>query len=195
MTDCIVADVARLRKTQGFRTLASPDTPVIDHSFLNRIAAGRPILPVPLRVVGDSDASLGSDRLNPGMVSDENVTIYALISVIFPSILAIFHRVLSQCNLIHIHRTPGREGPNVGTAEPPDFVTAAAYLAAEELALTKSEYIDGSVRAMTGATNRHHSVMMNCVLYLGTQLKGKRFRPFGSDTKVHIRQRKPTRFY
>ncbi len=83
----------------------------------------------------------------------------------------------------------------MSNAEQPDYVTAETYLAAKQLAVTKREYIDGWVRAMPGATNRHNSVKMNCALHLGPQLTGKRCRPFDSDTKVRIRQQASTRYY
>lgn len=83
----------------------------------------------------------------------------------------------------------------MSTAEQPEFIIVDDYLAAEELADTKSEYIDGWVRAMSGATNRHNTVKMNCTLSIGAKLKGKKCRPFDSDTKVRIRHQSGTRFY
>ncbi len=61
----------------------------------------------------------------------------------------------------------------MSTAEQPEFVSIEAYLDAEELAVTKSEYIDGWVRAMSGATVRHNSVKMNCAALHAVQLKGQ----------------------
>jgi Uma2 family endonuclease len=83
----------------------------------------------------------------------------------------------------------------MSTAENPQFIPVDEYLAAEEVARTKSEYIEGWVRAMTGATNRHNQVKMNCIVHLGIVLKGNRCRPFDSDTKVRIRRQGRTRFY
>jgi len=83
----------------------------------------------------------------------------------------------------------------MSTAENPEFVSVDDYLAAEERARFKSEYIDGWVRAMTGATNRHNRVKMNCNYTLMHALKGQRCMPFDSDTKVRIRQAGQTRFY
>ncbi len=83
----------------------------------------------------------------------------------------------------------------MSTAERPNFVTEDDYLASEELAITKSEYIDGWIRAMAGATNRHNRVKMNCLLNLGVGLKNKSCQPWDSDTKVRIRGFGYTRFY
>jgi len=80
-------------------------------------------------------------------------------------------------------------------AEVPRFVTVDDYLAAEELAFSKSEYVDGWVRAMAGATIRHNCVKMNCLVSLAISLKGHRCRPFDSDMKLRVRQSGATRFY
>ncbi len=47
------------------------------------------------------------------------------------------------------------------------------YLAREEQAFTKSEYIDGWIRAMCGASLRHNMVSGNCFVTLSVLLKGK----------------------
>ena len=83
----------------------------------------------------------------------------------------------------------------MSTAEQPKFVSVDDYLASEETAITKSEYIDGWVRAMAGANVRHNMIKMNCGVYLGGSLKGQRCRPFDSDMKVRIRRNKSERFY
>jgi Uma2 family endonuclease len=83
----------------------------------------------------------------------------------------------------------------MSSAEKPDVTSVEDYLAAEDLAFTKSEYIEGWVRAMSGATLRHNQVKCNCLVYLANTLKGKRCRPFDSETKVRIRRKGRTRFY
>lgn len=83
----------------------------------------------------------------------------------------------------------------MSSAERPQFVAVEEYLAEEELAQTKSEYIDGWVRAMSGATLRHNKVKGNCFVALSIRLKGKPCQPFDSDTKVRIRRKAATRFY
>jgi Uma2 family endonuclease len=83
----------------------------------------------------------------------------------------------------------------MSSAEQPKYHSVEEYLAFEEQSLTKSEYIDGWIRAMTGATNRHNCVKMNCLVHLAFQLKGQRCRPFNSDTKVRIDREDRKRFY
>ncbi|MFN6163932.1 MAG: Uma2 family endonuclease [Planctomycetota bacterium] len=83
----------------------------------------------------------------------------------------------------------------MSSAEQPQYYSVEEYLAIEEQAQTKSEYIDGWVRAMTGATNRHNCVKINCLVHLVNQLKGQRCRPFDSDTKVRIDREGRRRFY
>ncbi|TWU16827.1 hypothetical protein Poly21_40340 [Allorhodopirellula heiligendammensis] len=83
----------------------------------------------------------------------------------------------------------------MSTAERSEFTTVDEYLAAEELSDTKSEYIDGWVRAISGATVRHNVVKMNCGLTIGSLLKGKPCRPFDSDMKLRITHRNSKRFY
>ncbi len=80
-------------------------------------------------------------------------------------------------------------------AERPEFVSIEDYLSMEEQSLTKSEYVDGWVRAMSGATLRHNKVKGNIMIELGRLLKTSRCDPFDSDTKLRIRQFGRTRFY
>ncbi|MBO3704336.1 MAG: Uma2 family endonuclease, partial [Candidatus Accumulibacter sp.] len=83
----------------------------------------------------------------------------------------------------------------MSSAERPNYFHVEEYLASEEQSLTKSEYVDGWVRAMTGASVRHNRVKVNCMIYLGSYLKGKSCSPFDSDMKVRIRTQGSTRFY
>lgn len=80
-------------------------------------------------------------------------------------------------------------------AEKSNFVSVDDYLAAEELAVTKSEYIDGWVRAMSGSTIRHNRVTLNCTSSLLVKLRGEPCQPHNSDTKLRIRRQASTRFY
>jgi Uma2 family endonuclease len=83
----------------------------------------------------------------------------------------------------------------MSSAEVPDFVTVDEYLAAEAASLSKSEYVDGWVRAMSGATLRHNRVAMNCGYRLMRALDGQKCQPFNSDTKLRIHRFGATRFY
>jgi Uma2 family endonuclease len=83
----------------------------------------------------------------------------------------------------------------LSSAERPDYFSVDEYLVMEEKALAKSEYIDGWVRAMTGATVRHNKVKSNIMIELGGLLKANRCQPFDSDMKLRIRRFGRTRFY
>jgi len=83
----------------------------------------------------------------------------------------------------------------VSSAEQPDFVDVASYLERESNAETKHEYVDGWVRAMSGASNRHNRIATNALITLGTQLQGKPCQAFNSDTKVKIERGVSTWFY
>ena len=65
----------------------------------------------------------------------------------------------------------------MSSAEKPEYHTIEEYLTLEGNALSKSEYIDGWIRAMTGATFRHIRVATNALISLGIQLKGKPCMP------------------
>lgn len=77
----------------------------------------------------------------------------------------------------------------------PILIPISDYLAGEEHADVKHEYLGGSVHAMAGASNQHNAIAVNALLSLGTQLRGKSCRPFNSDTKVRIEYPDHTRFY
>jgi Uma2 family endonuclease len=60
------------------------------------------------------------------------------------------------------------------------------FLAFERASAEKHEYYQGEVFAMSGAGNRHNSIQVNLIVTLGTLLKGKPCRPYGSDMRLHI---------
>jgi Uma2 family endonuclease len=74
-------------------------------------------------------------------------------------------------------------------------VTPEAYLASELKSPTKHEYVGGAVYAMTGTRNIHNVIAGNIFGSLGTRLRGKKCRPFNSDTKVRVRFPNHVRFY
>jgi hypothetical protein len=74
----------------------------------------------------------------------------------------------------------------MSNAQRPDYYSAEEYLSKEEQALTKSEYVDGWIRAMGGSTLRHNKLKGNCYFSLRSLLKGNTCQPFDSDTKVRI---------
>jgi Uma2 family endonuclease len=83
----------------------------------------------------------------------------------------------------------------MSSAERPEYFSVDDYLNLEELAQSKNEYVDGWIRAMSGATLRHNMVSVNALVSLATLLKGTPCRPFNSDTKVRIDRAGMKRFY
>jgi Uma2 family endonuclease len=71
------------------------------------------------------------------------------------------------------------------------LITPAEYLEAERRAETKSEYFDGQVFAMSGASLRHNLIVGNLVIEIGRQLKGRPCTVLPSDMRLHI----PTGLY
>jgi len=74
-------------------------------------------------------------------------------------------------------------------------ISPEAYLASELKSPIKHEYVGGAVYAMAGARNIHNVIAGNVFLALGTRLRGKKCRPFNSDTKVRVRFPNHVRFY
>src|SRR5438094_43162 len=71
-------------------------------------------------------------------------------------------------------------------------LTPDEYLRRERAAETKSEYDDGVVYAMSGASERHNLLVAGLVRGLGNRLPS-RCRVYPSDLRVRIL--KPTRFF
>ncbi|MBK8452257.1 MAG: Uma2 family endonuclease [Thiofilum sp.] len=61
------------------------------------------------------------------------------------------------------------------------------YLAQECLAPEKSEFLNGEIFAMAGATRAHNQITSNLVIALGSQLLNKPCSVYASDMKVHTR--------
>lgn len=66
------------------------------------------------------------------------------------------------------------------------YLTEKDYLVFERNALDKHEYYRGEIFAMSGASFKHNLIESNFRLLLGTFLKGKKCREFGSNLRVHI---------
>ncbi len=66
------------------------------------------------------------------------------------------------------------------------YLSPEEYLAAERLAEFKSEYVDGAVYAMSGASVPHNLIVSNLIVALGSQLRGGPCRIFPGDLKVHV---------
>ncbi|HEV2764142.1 MAG TPA: Uma2 family endonuclease [Pyrinomonadaceae bacterium] len=78
-------------------------------------------------------------------------------------------------------------------SNPNVYVTPEEYLELERQADCKSEYADGVVYAMAGASERHNLIVANIVAGLHAQLFGGRCRVYPSDLKV--RAPKPRYFF
>ncbi len=72
------------------------------------------------------------------------------------------------------------------------FITAADYLALERRAETKSEYLNGHIYAMSGASRNHNRITINLARRLGNQLSGSPCEPFVNDMRVKVN---PTGLY
>ena len=66
------------------------------------------------------------------------------------------------------------------------FITAADYLALERQADAKSEYLNGSIYAMSGASRSHNRITVNLTAALHAQLKRKPCEPFTGDLRVKV---------
>lgn len=72
------------------------------------------------------------------------------------------------------------------------YITVEEYLHFERQAETKSEYCDGEVYAMAGASERDNTLVSNLIIELGVQLRRKPCRVYPSDLRVRV---SPTRYY
>lgn len=74
----------------------------------------------------------------------------------------------------------------MATATEPRF-TPEEYLARERAARErKSEYFDGRIYAMTGASLEHNQIVFNLARELGNQLRGGPYRGFVNDMRVKV---------
>ncbi len=79
--------------------------------------------------------------------------------------------------------------------QPSSLLSIEEYLAGEERAEVKHEYLGGVVHAMAGASNRHNIIASNFLGALIARFRGKSCQPLNSDTKVRITFPDHTRFY
>lgn len=75
------------------------------------------------------------------------------------------------------------------------IVSVEEYLAGELVSPVKHEYMGGFVYAMAGARNVHNLIASNTLGSLHSRLRGRRCRPYNSDTKIRIRLPSHIRFY
>jgi Uma2 family endonuclease len=76
-----------------------------------------------------------------------------------------------------------------------NLISVEDYLEGELVSPVKHEYLGGVVYAMAGARNVHNTIASNCLVALGSHLRGKQCQAFNSDTKVRVRLSTHTRFY
>jgi Uma2 family endonuclease len=65
--------------------------------------------------------------------------------------------------------------------------SAEEYLALERQAEYKSEFIEGEIVAMAGATRRHNLISTNSAIALGIQLRGRKCEVYVSDMRVRMK--------
>ena len=71
-------------------------------------------------------------------------------------------------------------------------LTPEDYLAIERSAESKSEYFDGEIFAMAGASRAHNTIVVNTTIELGNQLKKRPCKLYVSDIRVKV---SPTGLY
>lgn len=67
------------------------------------------------------------------------------------------------------------------------FITVDDYLAAEDGADVRHEYIDGELYAMTGASRHHGLITLNIAAHLRPLLRGTSCQLFANDMKVRLK--------
>ncbi len=67
-----------------------------------------------------------------------------------------------------------------------EFVPPEEYLAREEKAVYKSEYRDGEIIALAGASLNHNQITINLTTDLAQRLKSKSCRIFSNDVRLYI---------
>lgn len=66
------------------------------------------------------------------------------------------------------------------------YVTPAEYLAAERKSASKSEYINGRVYAMAGASRLHNLIALNTASELRAQMRGRPCEAYVNDMRVKV---------
>ena len=74
-------------------------------------------------------------------------------------------------------------------------VSVAYYLAGEESAECRHEFLDGDVHGMSGASARHNTICLNLATALHRHLAGGPCRVFMADLKVHLHSAGEEYFY
>ena len=72
------------------------------------------------------------------------------------------------------------------SSQPTTYLTPEEYLAVERQAEHKSEYVDGEMVAMTGASRRHNLIAFNITREISQQLRGRPCEGYASDMRVRV---------
>lgn len=72
------------------------------------------------------------------------------------------------------------------SSAPTPYIPAEQYLEMEDAAFEKSEYIDGQIFAMSGASSSHNQISSNLIVILRALLKGRDCRVWGPDQRFHV---------
>lgn len=72
------------------------------------------------------------------------------------------------------------------TAQPKRYITEQEYIEFERASISKHEYFDGQIYAMTGASRIHNLIAGNTLATLHGQLRRKPCQIFPSDMRVKI---------
>ena len=67
-----------------------------------------------------------------------------------------------------------------------NYISPEEYLEQEMAAVEKHEYYRGEVFGMSGASREHNEIYSNIFTDIGSKLKGKGCKPYGSNFRVHI---------
>ncbi|HET7510811.1 MAG TPA: Uma2 family endonuclease [Solirubrobacterales bacterium] len=71
-------------------------------------------------------------------------------------------------------------------SEPRPRVSVEEYLTLERQAETKSEYLNGEIVAMSGASRPHNLIVANVLASLHAQLRGRSCEVYASDMRVRV---------
>jgi Uma2 family endonuclease len=71
-------------------------------------------------------------------------------------------------------------------AAKPEYISPEEYLRLERQAEYKSEYVDGVMYAMSGASEKHNLIAINMATELNLQLRSTRCKVYPSDMKVRV---------
>lgn len=72
------------------------------------------------------------------------------------------------------------------SSQPTTYLTPEEYLAIERKAEYKSEYINGEIVAMTGASREHNLIVVNIAGELRQQLRGRPCEMYANDMRVRV---------